>query len=199
MVIWAGPLAALVWIAAVLGFGAQLQGYDQLRHPVSLLGARGVPNGALFSALGFVIPGALACVATLGLILRMPAKAPRPLRIGGQMFLLAGLAFIAMGLFPLDVSDIENRASQFHASAWLLWVLAFVTAAITLWLGARAAPAWRGVAMLSVVCAIWMLFSAFVFELVMPVALAQRLAFLGWLVWLMMAGRLAPAEAASAR
>ena len=189
---WAGPLAAVVFVAAVVGFGTQLQGYDQMRHPVSLLGARGIPAGSAFSLLGFVVPGLLAAVAALDLILRMPASAPRPLRVGGQMLLLAAIAFAAMGLFPLDVDDIENRASQFHASAWLLWLLAFTAAAIALRFGAGKASGWRALSTLTVVCALWAVCSAFLFEIAMPVAMAQRLAFLGWLLWLLGAARLAP-------
>lgn len=190
----AGPLAALVWIAAVLVFGARLEGYDQLRHPVSLLGARGVPDGELFSVLGFVVPGVLAGVAALALILRMAGNAPRTLRVAGQMLLLAAVAFVAMGGLPLDVKDIENQASQFHASAWLLWLVAFTAGAVALRLGAARAPAWRPLATLAVACAIWSVCSAFLFEIVMPAAMAQRLAFLGWLAWLLGAWRLIPAR-----
>lgn len=189
---WAGPAAALAGISAVLVFGARLEGYDQLLHPVSLLGARGVSGGMAFSLLGFVLPGVLAAAATLELILHMPAGAPRVLRVGGQMLLLAAIAFAAMGLFPLDVDDIENRASQFHASAWLLWVVAFSAAAVALWLGAGKARAWRPLSILALSCAAWVVCSAFVFEIAMPVAMAQRLAFLGWLLWLMLASRMAP-------
>lgn len=189
---WAGPVAAVVWLLAVFGFGARLEGYDQLRHPVSLLGARGVPGGTTFSLLGFVIPGMLAAAVALDLALRMPANASRALRVGGQMMLLAGVAFAAMGLLPLDVEDIENRASQYHASAWLLWLVAFSAGAVALRVGAGKDAAWRALANLTLGCAIWCLGSAFLFEVVMPVAMAQRLAFLGWLVWLLGAARLAP-------
>ncbi|KRG70313.1 hypothetical protein ABB27_04900 [Stenotrophomonas terrae] len=189
---WAGPLAAVVFIVAVVVFGARLHGYDQLLHPVSLLGARGISGGMAFSLLGFVLPGLLAAIAALDLILRMPAAAPRPLRVGGQMLLLAAIAFAAMGLFPLDVDDIENRASQFHASAWLLWLLAFSAAAIALRFGASKASAWRPLSTLTLVCALWVVCSAFLFEVAMPVAMAQRLAFLAWLIWLAGAARLAP-------
>ena len=191
---WAGPLAVVVFIAAVAGFGAQLQGYDQMLHPVSLLGARGIPGGTAFSLLGFVVPGVLAAIVMLDLIMRMPASAPRPLRVGGQMLLLGAIAFAAMGLFPLDVDDIENRASQFHASAWLLWLLAFTAAAIALRFAAGKAAGWRTLSTLTIVCALWMVCSAFLFEIAMPVAMAQRLAFLGWLLWLLAAARLAPAR-----
>ncbi len=191
---WAGPVAAVVWLLAVFGFGMRLEGYDQLRHPVSLLGAHGVPGGTAFSMLGFVLPGILAAVAALDLALRMPVTAPRALRVGGQMLLLAAVAFAAMGLLPLDVEDIENRASQYHASAWLLWLVGFSAAALALRLGSARDAAWRPLANLAVGCALWSLCSAFLFEIALPVAMAQRLAFLGWLVWLLGAARLAPAR-----
>lgn len=191
---WAGPVAAVVWLLAVFGFGMRLEGYDQLRHPVSLLGAHGVPGGTAFSMLGFVLPGILAAVAALDLALRMPVTAPRALRVGGQMLLLAAVAFAAMGLLPLDVGDIENRASQYHASAWLLWLVGFSAGALALRLGSARDAAWRPLANLAVGCALWSLCSAFLFEIALPVAMAQRLAFLGWLVWLLGAARLAPAR-----
>jgi hypothetical protein len=191
---WAGPVAAVVWLLAVFGFGMRLEGYDQLRHPVSLLGAHGVPGGTAFSMLGFVLPGVLAAVAALDLALRMPVTAPRALRVGGQMLLLAAVAFAAMGLLPLDVEDIENRASQYHASAWLLWLVGFSAGALALRLGSARDAAWRPLANLAVGCALWSLCSAFLFEIALPVAMAQRLAFLGWLVWLLGAARLAPAR-----
>jgi hypothetical protein len=191
---WAGPVAAVVWLLAVFGFGMRLEGYDQLRHPVSLLGAHGVPGGTAFSMLGFVLPGILAAVAALDLALRMPVTAPRALRVGGQMLLLAAVAFAAMGLLPLDVEDIENRASQYHASAWLLWLVGFSAGALALRLGSARDAAWRPLANLAVGCALWSLCSAFLFEIALPVAMAQRLAFLGWLVWLLGAARLAPAR-----
>jgi len=110
------------------------------------------------------------------------------------MLLLAAVAFAAMGLLPLDVEDIENRASQYHASAWLLWLVGFSAGALALRLGSARDAAWRPLANLAVGCALWSLCSAFLFEIVLPVAMAQRLAFLGWLVWLLGAARLAPAR-----
>ncbi len=184
MLRWAGPASVAMWLVALATFGARLPAYDQMRHPVSLLGATGVPSSGAFNALGFVLPGVLAALAALGLLLRMPAQASRPLRVAGQMLLLAGLAFAAMGVFPLDAGDIENRASQLHASLWLFWLVAFSAGAVMLRVGAARDAEWRPVATLAVACAVWMLCSAFVFGSVMPVAMAQRLAFLAWALWL---------------
>ena len=47
-----GLVAALLFVLAVLGFGAGLDGYAQARHPVALLGAQGVPHALAFNLLG---------------------------------------------------------------------------------------------------------------------------------------------------
>lgn len=190
--IHAGLLAALLFAAAVLGFGVALPGYSHTVHPVSLLGATGVPHAFAFSLLGFVIPGVLAAVVAVALLHRLPATASWMLRVGGQMMVLAAMAFAAMGLLPLDASDIDSRASQFHASAWMLWVVAFVPGALMLAFGGWKQPLWRSVALLSLAAAVWVAVAAFVLEVLIPVALAQRLAFAGWMLWLAVVARTGP-------
>ena len=184
MLRWSGPLAVLVAVVAVVVAGTQLPGYDPLQHPVSLLGARGVPGGQLFSVMGFGVPGLLAAVAAGHLGASIGGQAPRALRIGAQMLLLAGLAYAAMGVFALDAADIENRASQWHASAWLLWLVAFCAGAAALGAGAWADRRWRPVAALALACAAVTAGCALVLPAVLPAAMAQRLAFGGWLLWL---------------
>ena len=68
-----GLMAALLFVLAVLGFGAGLDGYAQARHPVALLGAHGVPHALAFNLLGFVLPGLLAAVVAERLRRRLPS------------------------------------------------------------------------------------------------------------------------------
>ena len=139
-----GLMAALLFVLAVLGFGAGLDGYAQARHPVALLGAHGVPHALAFNLLGFVLPGLLAAVVAERLRRRLPATAGWAPRVGSQMLLLAGLAFAAMGLLPLDVDDLHGPASQLHASAWMIWVLGFVAGTLLLGISQlRPAACWR--------------------------------------------------------
>ncbi|WP_447595005.1 DUF998 domain-containing protein [Stenotrophomonas rhizophila] len=182
-----GALAALVFVVAVVGFGAALPGYRALSHPVALLGATGVPHAQAFSWLGLVLPGVLACGVALRLLVRVPRTAPWTLRVGVQLLVLAGAGFAAMGLLPLDASDIESPASQFHASAWMVWVLAFVPGTLLYGLGALRVPGWRAQALLHLGCAVGMVLAAFVLQAWMPAPLAQRLAFAVWAVWLVAA------------
>ncbi|MFG3448996.1 MULTISPECIES: DUF998 domain-containing protein [unclassified Stenotrophomonas] len=179
-----GAAGAVLFLASVLGFGAVLPGYLPLGHPVALLGATGVPRAVAFDLFGFVLPGLLAVVVALRLLARVPVTAPWTMRVGGQMLVLSGLAFAAMGVLPLDATDIESLASQYHASAWMIWVLAFVPGALMSGLAARRLPGWGRLAALHVAAGLAVLVGAFVLQAVMPAPVAQRLAFVAWVVWL---------------
>jgi hypothetical membrane protein len=174
----------VLFLASVLGFGAVLPGYLPLGHPVALLGATGIPHAVAFDLLGFVLPGLLAVVVALRLLARVPVTAPWTMRVGGQMLVLSGLAFAAMGVLPLDPTDIESPASQYHASAWMVWVLAFVPGALMSGFAARRLPGWGRLAALHVAAGLAVLVGAFVLQAVIPAPVAQRLAFVAWVVWL---------------
>jgi len=179
-----GAAGAVLFLASVLGFGAVLPGYLPLGHPVALLGATGIPHAVAFDLLGFVLPGLVAVVVALRLLARVPVTAPWTMRVGGQMLVLSGLAFAAMGVLPLDPTDIESPASQYHASAWMVWVLAFVPGALMSGFAARRLPGWGRLAALHVSAGLPVLVGAFVLQAVIPAPVAQRLAFVAWVVWL---------------
>ncbi|MBD9479745.1 DUF998 domain-containing protein [Pseudoxanthomonas sp. PXM02] len=184
---FAGPAATLVFVAALVGFGLALPGYSQIAHPVAVLGAKGVPNALGFNLLGFVLVGALAVVTTLGLRRRLPDDAGWTLRIGAQLTLLSAAGFAAMGLLPLDPTDLDNPASSLHATAWMLWWVAFVPGALLVALGLRGRPQWRPLARASTAVALLVLFVALLAVELMPAGIAQRLGYLGWLGWLCIA------------
>lgn len=181
---FAGPGATLLFAAALFGFGLALRGYSQIAHPVAVLGAKGVPHALGFNLLGFVLPGVLAAAATLGLRRRLPADAGWMLRVGAQLTLLSAVGFVAMGLLPLDPEDLDNPASSLHATAWMLWWVAFVPGALLVALGLRGRPQWRPLARISLVAALLVLFVALLAVELMPAGIAQRLGYLGWLGWL---------------
>lgn len=182
----AGWLGGAVFLLAVTGFGAALPGYSQAQMPVALLGARGFPHALWFNLLAFVVPGALAGVAAMVLRRALPAGAGWKARIGAQLVFLSALAFIAMGLLPLDAHDLDSEASRLHGTAWMLWTVAFVPGALLLGLALLAKPA---VAWPSLVAAAGVLLAGFVFTDFMPAGLAQRIAFGLWFVWLAVAGK----------
>lgn len=177
-----GMAAGVLFVLSVLGFGQALAGYDAWRHPVALLGAYGVPNAKGFNVLGCIVPGLLATLMALRLLSRLPADSRWSLRVAGQLLVLAGLAFAGMGLLPLDPQDLDGAASQAQASAWMVWILAFVSGTLMLGIGGwRRVPA---LARLAVACGLLAAVSGFALQGAVPAAVAQRIAFAAWAVWL---------------
>ncbi len=181
---WLGLLAAVAFVLAVAGFGAGLDGYAQGRHPVALLGARGVPHALAFNLVGFVLPGLLAAGVAERLRRTLPTGAGWAPRVGSQMLLLAGLAFAAMGALPLDVDDLHGPASQLHASAWMIWVLGFVAGSVLLAASGLRQTHGRALGVLALGCGVLAALAAFALQGILPAPLAQRLAFACWAVWL---------------
>lgn len=191
---YAAGAAALSFALAVCGFGAALPGYAQALHPVALLGAQGMAHAGAFNALGFVLPGLLAAAVAWRLRQGMADAAPWPARIGARLALLSALAFAAQGLLPLDPRDLEAAASRAHATAWLLWWVAFAPAALLLALGLRhdrrrRPLAWAGIAAAAIVAGM-----ALLPELPSP-GIAQRSAFAAWFAWWLLAARSTQATA----
>ncbi|NIJ79779.1 DUF998 domain-containing protein [Xanthomonas cannabis] len=189
-----GLIAATVFVLAVAGFGATLPGYLQASHPVALLGAAGVPHALGFNLLAFVLVGVLGMVTGVSLLARMPPKAGWSLRVGGQLIVLAGLAFVGMGMLPLDPTDLDGRASQAHATAWLLWAVAFVPAMLLIAAALLNGSDTRGLAWLSLVAGLLVAVLAFGPPGLLRQAIAQRLAFLAWVGWLALAAWSWPAK-----
>lgn len=177
--------AAAAFAAAVAGFGALLPGYVQSVHPVALLGADGIARATAFNACAFVLPGLLN--AWTAWHVRTDAAPRWRARIGCQLLLLSALAFAAQGLLPLDPADIDGPASRLHAAAWMAWLLAFASGAMLLAAGGtlRGGASMRGAA---VALAVLVPLAALLAPSWLPAAVAQRIAFAGWLAWMVMAG-----------
>ncbi|QQQ02991.1 DUF998 domain-containing protein [Lysobacter enzymogenes] len=181
--------AALCCVAALLGFGAALEGYSHWQHPPGLLGARGIPRALAFNLLGYVGPGLV--LAWVAWRLAEAARGQRALaRIGAWLWLWSALAWAAQGIVVLDPRDLDAQASRLHALAWLLWWLAFAPGAALLAWSALAAPAWRrfGAIALAAAAVVGLAVIAADARLV-PAAPAQRVALLAWLAAYLAAAR----------
>lgn len=143
-----------------------------------------MPHALAFNLLGFVLPGLLAAIVAECLRRGLPATAGWAPRVGSQMLLLAGLAFAAMGLLPLDVDDLHGPASQLHASARMIWVLGFVAGTLLLAVSGLRQVHGRALGVLALGCGMLAALAAFALQGVLPAPLAQRLAFACWAVWL---------------
>lgn len=182
-------LAVAVWLTAWLAFGAMSDGYSQLRHPVALLGARGMPHAMAFNLLGLVTPGLLSAWVAYGLRQRLPVGAGWSARIGAWVLLVSALAFAAQGVLPLDPSDLDAPGSRLHAVAWMLWWIAFVPAALLLASGMLRLRGQRGFALASLLAAVLVLIFGVLAPIALWVGVAQRIAFGVWFAWLLLADR----------
>lgn len=160
-----------VWLAAVVGFGAAVDGFSHLQHPVALLGARGIGMPFAFNALAFAVPGLLVAIAAWRLRDAL-GRAGWAVRIGAVLWMLSGLAFVAQGLLPLDPQDLDAASSRLHAVAWSLWWIAFVPGALLLGLRSRTAmmAAIAAAAVVLIATVLW------------PPGLAQRVGMATWFV-----------------
>lgn len=181
----AGWASAVVCVAAIMAWGTRLEGYSHGLYPLSVLGAYGIPGARAFNVAGFIVPGVLAAMVALGLYRTLPRGAGWLPRIGARVLLLSGLAFAAQGVLPLDLQDLDGRASGLHASAWLVWWIAFVAGAPLLATGQRGT---RAVTAASVGALAVMMFVPPPF---LGPALAQRITLAAWLIWMVLAPWLA--------
>lgn len=184
-----GAIALVLHLVAVVVFALLLDGYSHREFPLALLGAQGVPRALAFNLCAFVLPGALATIVMWRLRSALPANARWPARIGTQLMTLAGLAFAAQGLLPLDPSDVGAASNALHALAWTLWWIAGTSGAAFL---AWAAPL-RHVRVLAVVVAVAIPLLALLPWPGALAAFAPRAAFVAWLLWVALAPRLSRA------
>jgi hypothetical protein len=184
-----GAVALALHVAAVVVFALLLDGYSHREFPLALLGAEGVPRALAFNLCAFVLPGALSVVAMWRLRSALPAAARWPARIGAQLMTMAGIAFAAQGLFPLDPGDVGAPTNASHALAWTAWWIAGASGAVLL---AWAAPG-RRLRVLAAVVAVA------IPVLALPpwpgalAAFAPRAAFVAWLLWVALSPRLSRA------
>jgi hypothetical protein len=178
-------IAVALFALALILANVDLPGYSHLVHPVSLRGTAGLPWASAYNMLAFVVPGALLVWA--GQRMRRAWSAAGWLaRIGIVLVQLSALAFAAQGLVPLDPEDTDATASRLHALAWMLWWIAFVPGALLLALGARRGA---GFAMACLAAALLVPLLAAFAPIGLWVGIAQRVAFLLWFGWWVMASR----------
>ena len=197
--------ALVAVIAATTGFvltvaacGAALEGYLQSAHAVDVLGAIGLPRAGWFNACAFVGPGLLVASAGLVSYLHQSRSASAAGRIGALIVVFSALAFVALGVFPLDLSRLDAGSSRLHATAWSVWWLSIATGASLAFIASRAVDG-RWPRRLAGLALAWMVPG---FALFAPAqwgsAIPQRLAFAAWFGWWLLAASAISRNAASA-
>ena len=187
-------LLALLLFAGMATFAGRIDGYSHAQHPLALLGATPLPHAWLFNLLAFVMPGLLVGWGALRLRAAMPVNAHASAswsgRIGAQLMLVSAGAFAAMGMLPLDAADLEGVRSARHASAWMVWWIAFAAGGLLVAAGLRgSAPRWRSIAHSSLLAALLLPVMALLLPALIPAGIAQRVAFALWFLWALHAAR----------
>jgi hypothetical protein len=137
-------LGALSAVAAIVIGGAALAGYSHAHDPVAWLGSTQAVAPLWFNFAGKLLPGlALAALALVFELSEGRARARRGLRIGTGLLMIAGFAYAAQGLFPIDPADLDGVASRRHAALHALAQLAWIAAAVVLCPATWNSPLWR--------------------------------------------------------
>jgi hypothetical protein len=178
----AGPLFAL----ALAWFAAPLPNYRHADHPPALLGALGYPGALAWNVVGDGLVGMLALLGTQALYLALrDAAAGRMARIGATLALLAALAFIAQGVFPLDINQaIDVGPSRRHVAVWNLWWIAAAAGALFTAFGVRRLQGWRTLLPVGVVVAALIVITLLVGVGDLGNGWLQRIALAAWFGWL---------------
>ena len=187
-------LFAVLLFAGAAAFAGRIDGYSHAQHPLALLGAKPLPHAWLFNLLAFVAPGLLVAWSAVRLRAAMPANAHGAVswmgRIGAQLMLVSAAAFVAMGVLPLDTGDLEGVRSARHASAWMVWWIAFAAGGLAMAAALRGSPPrWRPIANSSLLAALLLPVLALLLPALIPAGIAQRLAFALWFLWALHAAR----------
>jgi hypothetical membrane protein len=185
----ASHAALWIFVGSATAFGlmpaAESIGFSHRNQPLALLGAAGMSGGLMFNLLAFVLAGLLAAVALWPLRDALPNDARWSARIGTQLILLSALAFAAQGLLPIDRDDLDSLTSGLHGMVWTLWWLAFSAGNAAMVWGLRMVRKSKDheIATFPAVAAQAVPMFALFAQAAMPVAVAQRIAFLLWFIW----------------
>jgi hypothetical protein len=175
----AGTSALLSALLAAAIAGAALDGYSHRDFPLAYLGAEGIPGAGVFNLFAFLLPGLLAFAVAWRLRAGLPVQASWRARIGARLIAFAALGYAAQGLLPLRPEDLGATVNGLHASAWMLWWIAFPSGAVLLALGGTGRTLATLSALSAIVVAVLVLTP---WEGAMA-AIGPRLAFLVWLLW----------------
>ncbi|KAB8165680.1 DUF998 domain-containing protein [Lysobacter maris] len=178
---WAPILAAASLLLAAVGFGLAADGYSHARHPLALLGARGMGAAGLFNVLAWILPGLLLAAQAAALRECLSDRAGFGARIGAWLLLLSALAFAAQGVWPLDPHDLEGPDSRRHALGWMLWWIAHLGAGALLVPTLMRQARWRRAGVGLLLSVLLLLAGVLAARAGLWPALAGRLAIVAWL------------------
>lgn len=184
----AAPAAGALFFSSLLGFAAVRQdGYAHATKAVSELGAIGASGAFMFNILGMVLPGTLVALFAMRMM-RLPGS-----RVGPALLAASGVLLAIAGLFPANMEDTSSFTSAAHlvgalgcGACWaasLFWLGAVFARQPTLRVWSRVTP-WF---LLFLPVHVGWQVAYRTTGLVYP-GWGQRIAFLGYFLWLAISG-----------
>ena len=196
-----GVVAPVVYTAATIAASLKYPGYDHLKNFISELGATGAPGAGIMNFAGFLPYGVL--MVAFALAVHRGIRADVGGWLGPSILGVYGLAYVGVALAPCDPGCQAATPSLHHRMHLLLGDLIFLTAVLgpfTLYPRMARDPAWRSLAVPTLVLpgASWLILE--LSGMGMSGALRQRLWLLLLFLWIeMMAIRLLGFSAAAGR
>ncbi|MSQ67580.1 MAG: DUF998 domain-containing protein [Gammaproteobacteria bacterium] len=151
-----GAAAVALWWTLIAWAGAQLPDFNHRQQFISELGAGDSTGAWVLRVLGFGLSGALLMVC--GLYIAARCRRDRAALLGSSLFIMAGAARLAAGLYPCDAGCpvFQASATQLtHVWAERASVGLLILAASSWGVAANRYPALRPISVASFGCATW--------------------------------------------
>jgi len=157
--------------------------YSFLTKAISELGSLDAPNKWVWNILGYILPGALISVFSIGLYRAVAVRKSSKLPLVG--IALSGAFMALSGVFPGDFDDRQSATMLLHTVGSLGCFIFFLLGAFSYPKLMRANPDWKKVATPSLVIT-WLaiVFGAWPFLFPEFPAVGQRLVFLFYFAWI---------------
>ena len=118
--------------------------YDHLHKAVSELGSWDAPHKWTFNILGYVIPGLLIALFSLGLLKEFKNDNIRSYPFYCLMF--SGLFMVLAGVFPADMANRQSTVTLVHMLGSLGGGIFWLITALTLWWQLKKNANWKNTA-----------------------------------------------------
>lgn len=180
-----GMLSGVVFLLALILFGALTPGYSHLSNAVSELGMQKSSFPMLFNLTGFLLPGILAVLFSAGFYINT-----RP-HIGSLLVTvltgISGLGFALLGVFPAANNFGSSVETQLHFTMVTVNYLPFLMLTFLYPFRVRH-PHWIRLKFFALATGVIAISSFFIPPSLLPAGISQRLGLGIYFVWLFVMG-----------
>lgn len=180
-----GMLSGVVFLLALILFGALTPGYSHLSNAVSELGMQKSSFPMLFNLTGFLLPGILAVLFSAGFYI-----STRP-HIGSLLVTvltgISGLGFALLGVFSAANDFYPSLETTLHFTMVTVNYLPFLVLTFLYPFRVRH-PYWTGLKYFVLMTGVIAISSFFIPPSLLPAGISQRLGLGIYFVWLFVMG-----------